>query len=588
MSSLYEQIKRNFINFPNKPAIDVLEKGKIRSITYGAMEKEIQQVAGALLKSGVKKGDRVVILSENRAEWYISVYAIFLIGAVAVPLYVTASEEQHHYIVRDSGAKFAFVSKSTLFRKIATPAREQFLRTVLFDCKYEEENLSGIISYSKFKELAKGRKSIGEKYLPDEEDTAVLIYTSGTTGEPKGVMLCHRNIVSNVKILTPVVETISQMRYLSLLPLSHAYEFTVMNVVFYLGGTIIPVPNMGKVVDYISKTSPSISCAVPRLFEKIYHTVLRNVDKSSPIARTLFNRGLKVGEKIYHYLEKNEPIPFPYNIQYAFYNKLVFEKIRNKTVRSIELFISGGAAIMPEIVRFFNIIGTAIVEGYGITECSPVVSANLPTDRDVETVGPPLEGLKTKILSDGELLVKGPTIMKGYFNKKEETDEVLDKRGYLHTGDIAVMTDNGKLKIIGRKKEIIVMANGKNIAPQKIENMLMSDPHIDVACVVGDEEKFLSALIVPDFEAIKAYAGEKEYHYRDERDLASHPGIEKLLKRKIDKINGNLEKYEAIKRFQILDRRFTVEDGELTPTLKLRRRKITELYRETIEGFYAG
>jgi len=237
-------------------------------------------------------------------------------------------------------------------------------------------------------------------------------------------------------------------------------------------------------------------------------------------------------------------------------------------------------------VRFFTIIGTTIVEGYGISECSPVVSCNLPYDRDVETVGPLLEGLEAVIEDDGELLISGPIVMKGYHNKPEETKEVINEDGAFRTGDLAVWTDNRKIKIIGRKKEIIVMANGKNIAPVKIENMLNAEPIIDTACVVGDEKKYLAALIVPDFDEIKLYAAEHEYHYKDDKDLVNHPGIQKLIKKKVDEVNKKVESYEVLKKYKIMDVKFSIESGELTPSLKLKRREVKKKYKHFIEGLY--
>lgn len=573
--TLYTMLRKNFLMYPNKPAICHLSKNGTEIITYAQMHREISLTARAMIKTGVKKGDRVVILSENRPEWYICLYAISLIGAVAVPLYTTASKEQQDYIIKDSGAIFGFVSKETLYSVIAPVAQKAFIRTVLFDTDFHS-----------FMESGMKDDDPGESLLPDAEDTAILIYTSGTTGEPKGVMLSHRNIISNVEILKVVVANLSQVRYLSILPLSHAYEFTVIQTVMSLGGTIIPVPNMGKVIEYIQKTGPTVSCAVPRLFEKIYNTVLGNVSKSSPFINIFFHKGLKFGERVYRHIEKNEPLPFPDNMKYWLYDKLIFSKIRNKTVRTIELFISGGAAIMPEIIRFFNIMGTTIVEGYGISECSPVVSANLPEDRDVGTVGPVLEGLDVRITPDGEILVKGLTVMQGYYNKEAETKSVFDDDGYFRTGDLGIWTDNGKLRIIGRKKELIVMASGKNIAPAKIENMLAADPYIDAACVVGDEEKYLAAMIVPDFEAIKSYAASKKIPYKNDHQLVSHHDIQALIKASVDKVNHSIETHEMIKQFHIHDRKFTVEDGEITPTLKLRRNEIKKKHKKIFESLY--
>lgn len=579
--NLYELFSDNAARRPDHPAVETVTRTGSEAISYGELHGRVEKLAGALAAAGVAKGDRVILLSENRAEWYLALYAILRAGGVAVPLYTTASIDQHEYIVRDCDAKFAFVSKPTLCGNLRGVA-DRLRGIVLFD----DEPLDGAVTLDRF--LAGGDPLFDpDRRRPGEAgEPAVFIYTSGTTGEPKGVVLSHRNIISDVLMLQPVLEFIRGLRYLSILPLSHAYEFTVIQTVFSMGGTVIPVPVMARAVEYIERGTPTITCAVPRLFEKIYHAVLHKVDMGHPAARMLFYRGLRLGERIYRFLEKNEPIPFPDNIAYRFYRRLVFDKIRGRTVRSIQLFISGGAAIQPEIVRFFNIIGTPIVEGYGISECSPVVSVNIPDDRDVGTVGPLLPELDARLTADGELLIRGPIVMKGYHNRPEETAAAMDGDDFFRTGDLAVWTDNRKIKIIGRKKEIIVMASGKNVAPTKIENMLVADGWIEQACVVGDEQKHLAAILVPNFDALLPWAKEQGIAVEDERELAHLPAVRKLIKQSIDRVNQRIESHEAIKRFHLHDRRFTVEGGELTPTLKLKRREIQKRYRDIIEGLF--
>ncbi|HOW52312.1 MAG TPA: long-chain fatty acid--CoA ligase [bacterium] len=582
--NLYELFAENQGRCAGRTALHTVKRDGADEMTYAEMHDRVLRIAGALAAAGINKGDRVVLLSENRAEWYICLYAIMRAGGVAVPLYTTASAEQQDYIIRDCGARFGFVSKEALYDTIRRPAEEFFAGTVIFDPETQRPELTPLDRF-----MAQGDPAFdpAQERPAAWEDTAILIYTSGTTGEPKGVMLSHRNIISDVLMLQPVLAYITDLRYLSILPLSHAYEFAVIQTVVSMGGTIIPVPVMAKTVEYIEKGGPTIACAVPRLFEKIYNTVLRNVGNAHPAVRMLFYRGLRLGEKIYRHLEKNEPVPFPANLLYRFYRRIVFDKIRNKTVRTIQLFISGGAAIQPEIVRFFNIIGTPIVEGYGISECSPVVSVNMPDDRDVGTVGPALTGLDVRIAPDGEVIVRGPIVMSGYWNKPDETRAVMDDHGFFHTGDIAVWTDNKKLKIIGRMKDIIVMASGKNVAPAKIENMLAADPWIDQACVVGDEQKYLAALIVPDFDQLKVWAKDNGIAAADERELIHHPAYKKLIKESVDKVNRQIESHEALKRFHIHERRFTVEGGELTPTLKLKRREITKKYKDIFDSLYS-
>jgi long-chain acyl-CoA synthetase len=265
----------------------------------------------------------------------------------------------------------------------------------------------------------------------------------------------------------------------------------------------------------------------------------------------------------------------------------MFEGIRKKTVNSISLFISGGAALTKDVAIFFNIMGTVIVEGYGITECSPVVSCNLPDDRDVGTVGPPLKGVDVKISQSGELLVKGPTVMTGYYNKPEQTAAVFDNEGWFKTGDIAAWTDNGKIKILGRLKDIIVMANGKNISPQKIESRLKSTGYIENACIAGDEKKYLSAIIVPDFEALSDYAKTHEIHFTNEKDLIAHPVVTAMIRKDVFEVNKTLEPHEAIKRYHIMDEKFTVESGELTPTLKIKRGLVLKKYKSIFNSLYS-
>jgi len=450
-STLYDNLSRNFIKYPNKPAIDILTQNSIKSITYQRMEKMILHTASMLKTNGVKRGDNVVILGENRAEWYICSFAIFSIGAVCVPLYITASEVQQNFILSDCAPKFAFISKSKYLSKIEKNLKEMDIQFLLFDNDSTLSlNFSVTTPPTDFK-----RPKIDSS--PSPNDVAAIIYTSGTTGNPKGVMLTHSNITSNIEMIEEFASSLKKLRYLSILPLSHAYEFTIFNTIFSCGGTVIPVPNIARVVDYISKTSPTLSCGVPRLFEKIYATVLNKVKKKHSFIRYFFNRGLKIGDIIHKNLEKGTPIPFPLNLEYKFYNWMIFSKIKRNSLKSIELFVSGGAALRAEVSKFFTIIGVRILEGYGITECSPIISFNKFDDIDIGTVGYPGKNIRIGILQDGELIVKGPTIMKGYYKSEHDTKKVIDDEGFFHTGDIAVWTDNGKLKIVDRKKEMKIL-----------------------------------------------------------------------------------------------------------------------------------
>ncbi len=582
--NLVELVQRNAIENPQKTAFKILNKTEITTVCYSDFYTEVRTVAAALKNAGVQPHDRIVLCSENRYEWFVSLEAIFLIGAIAVPLYATASAEQQQFITKDCTPVFGFFSKKSHYDKIANIAKATFINSVLFD--ENDASADSAVSLTDFMEQVQP--------LPDDttaptgdNDTAVLIYTSGTTGEPKGVMLSHHNILSNVTMLEPIVAHIPQFDYLSLLPLSHAYEFTVLQVVFKRRGSIAPVKTMAKAVDYIRILRPNVACAVPRLFEKIYNSVVKNVQNSAPIIETLFQDGLSIGEQYYSYIEQHKPIPrlIP-RIKFALYKTLVFNKIRKETIDSIELFISGGAALQPEIGRFFNILGTTILEGYGITECSPVVSCNLPNDREVGTVGPPLPGVEIRLSDEQELLVRGALVMKGYYKHPQETAAVIDTDGWFHTGDLAEITETGKIKIIGRSKELIVLSNGKNVVPTKMENRLSASPFIDQICVVGDGQKYVGALIVPDLTELQSFAKSQHISVETLEELVSHPRITAQIKTIVSEANKTFEKQEMIKEFKLLTEPFTVEKGEITPTMKIRRKVIADHYRDTITSLF--
>jgi len=580
--NLVDLLQMNVKENPDFTLFRVLEKDEITKITYGEFYRLVLQAAGGMRDAGVKPNDRVILCSENRYEWFIGLEASFLLGAVAVPLYATASPEQQQFIVKDCSATFGFFSKRSHYDKIAEYAERHCHKSVVFDL---EKSDSTLLSLADFLESATPLPA-DEKGVNGNDDTAVLIYTSGTTGEPKGVMLSHKNILANVEMLVPVVDHIPQFDYLSLLPLSHAYEFAVLQTVIRRRGSIAPVKVMAKVLDYIQKLEPNVACAVPRLFEKIYNSVTQKVRKGSPLVARMFADGIAIGEQYYDRIESGQALPLIPGLKFSFYRNIVFNKIRRKTVNSIDLFISGGAALQPEIAQFFNTIGTTIIEGYGITECSPVVSCNLYNDKEIGTVGAPLTGVELKLTDEKELLVRGDLVMNGYYNKPEETKEVLDKDGWFHTGDLAEFSESGKIKIIGRIKEIIVLASGKNIAPTKMENRIKASAFVDQICVVGDNQKYLGALIIPEFSELKLFAKEQGFSYKSDEDLVKNSAVLSLFKQLVSDANKTFESYEMIKEFRLVPIPCSVENGELTPTMKVRRRVVSERYKDVIESLF--
>ena len=580
--NLVELLQTNVRENPTLTLFRILEKDEIREINYADFYDMVLQAAAGMRDAGVKKEDRVVLCSENRFEWFIGLEASFLIGAVAVPLYATASAEQQQFIVKDCTASFGFFSKQSHYDKVAEYADAHFQKSVIFDVDEKSEDT---ISLDAFLNSA-SPLSIDTKAINGDDDTAVLIYTSGTTGEPKGVMLTHKNILSNVEMLLPVVDHISQFDYISLLPLSHAYEFAVLQTVIRRSGSIAPVKVMAKVLDYIQKLEPNVACAVPRLFEKIYNSVTQKVRGGSPLVARMFDDGIAIGEKYYDEIESGKPLPFIPRVKFALYRQLVFKKIRKKTVNSIDLFISGGAALQPEIARFFNIIGTTIIEGYGITECSPVVSCNLYNDKEIGTVGKPLNGVEIALTDEKELLVRGDLVMKGYYNHKSATKEVVDEDGWFHTGDLAELSPSGKIRIIGRIKEIIVLASGKNIAPTKMENRIKASRYIDQICVVGDEQKYCGALIIPELSEIKLFAKRHSISYANDRELIEDSAIIALIQKIVSDANKTFESHEIIKEFKLLSIPCSVENGELTPTMKIKRRVVATRYKNVIESLF--
>ncbi len=579
----------------SRPALMYKSDGSYKGISYSEMRSKVETFAFGLSALGIERGDRVAIISENRPEWVISDQAIVALGAVGVPLYPTMTAKQIEYIFNDAGVKIAIVSNQFQLNKVMRvyPDIKTLERVILISDKGQipEPDTIGLTSVHEMGEkrrkedpelLARSIRSV----QPD--DLLTLIYTSGTTGNPKGVMLTHNNLVSNVIASAEVIEFGTQDRMLSFLPLSHSFErmagyYTAMAC----GATIAYAESVETVRDNMIEVRPTIVTTVPRLFERIYSRVMKQVDAGSPLKKKIFFWALDIGHR-YARAARKGSIPIGLRLNHAVADKLVYGKLRERTGGRMRFFVSGGAALAKEFGEFFEAVGLKVIEGYGLTESSPVITANRLENYKFGAVGHPIPGVEIKIASDGEILARGPNIMKGYYNDEKATREAIDEEGWLRTGDIGNIDAEGFLHITDRKKHLFVSSGGKNIAPQPIENLFLSNKYIEQFMLIGDRRMFLTALIVPDFDALAEFADARNITYASVADLVKEPEINELIDKEINKIQKDLANYERVRRFTLLEKQFSIEEGELTPTQKVRRKVVEERYGRLIDTMYDG
>ena len=589
-------LKENAKLYRDRTAISYKKGDTYLSLTYGQFYERVLMLARGLRKAGVEPGDRVAIFSENRLGWAISDFGIQCAQAVTVPIYATNTGEQAAYVINHSSAKIVFVSTRGQYEKLLS-VRDQI------------PNVELIISYERF--LGDRTFPVYTQYqlsevshpLSEDEKTAIeaqidaitledlitIIYTSGTTGVPKGVMLTQKNVlfdaVSGLKQLGGMAQ---QETFLSFLPLSHVLERTGgYYAAIYAGSHIAFAENVQKVMENVIEIRPTAMVSVPRLFEKIHSRVYESVHQTSKLKQNLFHYAVDVGKKYVQlkYVEKKSAGML--GLKYRFLDKLVFKKLRDRFGGKIRFFICGGAPLDKTINEFMWAIGIPVFTGYGLTETSPAVTLTNIDNVRFDSVGKPLEQTEVKVASDGELLVKGPQVMKGYYRNKKATEETFED-GWLLTGDIAKVDEHGFVYIVDRKKEIIVTAGGKNIAPQPLENELKLDKYISQAFVFGDAKPYLVALLTPNIERIIDFARDEKIDYIDIEELVTNSKIIELYNGRIEDFNAKLPSYETIKKFVILPREFSIEGGELTPTLKLKRKEIYKIYRDKIEQMYGN
>jgi long-chain acyl-CoA synthetase len=589
--TINQMVQNTIQQHGSKAALSHKVDKKYQDISYTTLAEQIKHFCLGLTELGLQKGDRVALLSENRPEWAITDLATLAGGGVTVPMFSTLTSAQVEYIVRDSGAKILCVSSERQLQKIKdwdTNVPTGLQHIVIFD----ELQDDSVRTFDQVCELGQQVENGDQAYQQasdavEPDDLASIIYTSGTTGDPKGAMLTHSNFMSNVQAATGVVTITPDDIFLSFLPLSHVFE--------RMGGHYLPLSS-GATIAYaeslftirqdMQDVRPTIMMSVPRLYEGMHERILRSVKEGSPTKQKIFHWSVGVGSKVSQAIQqKKKPSPI-LSLKASVANKLVFEKLKAVTGGRLRFFVSGGAPLSKAIAEFFHAAGILILEGYGLTETSPVICVNRPNQWKFGTVGPMIPGIEMKIAEDGEILSRGPHIMQGYFNKPSDTAEAIDPDGWFHTGDIGEVDEEGFLTITDRKKNILVLSNGKNVAPQPIENQLKQSPYISEIMLLGDQRSIVTALIVPSFDEIKEYAKEQQLETGDMAALLQTQEIQRLIRGEINQYSTDFADFERVRMFTLLEEEFTQESEEMTPTLKLKRQVIMEKHKEAIEQMY--
>ena len=594
ITEMFDRLTAKFAD-ERRPVLMEKVEGRYGAISYSELRRKVELFALGLASVGVKRGDHVSIISENRPEWIVADMGMLYLGAVNVPIYPTLTAKQVEFIFNDSGVKAVVVSNQLQLAKVLKILpKVKSLKKVVLMTPGQGASDDRLLSFPQI--LKEGE--LFERHNPEylsraldlamRDDLVTIIYTSGTTGVPKGVMLTNDNFVSNIKSAALVIPFGPDDVLLSYLPLCHSFErmagyYTAMSC----GASIAFAESIESVRENLLEVKPTVVTTVPRLFERFSAGIRRQVDSSPPLRRKLFYWAVNVGRQ-YAHAKKHGSVTGTLKIQHVLANRLVYGKLHAKMGGRLKYFVSGGAPLAREVGEFFEAVGIRIIEGYGLTESSPVISVNHLDHYKFGTVGFPIPGVEVKIAEDGEILARGPNIMKGYWNNKRATEEAIDRDGWLHTGDIGVFDAEGFLMITDRKKHLFVSSAGKNIAPAQIENLFLQSRYINQFVLIGDRRMFISALIVPDFDAIREHADKNGIEYRSLTDLTNHPEIHSLIERDIQNLQKDLANFERVRRFALLDKPFTIENGELTPTQKVRRNIVEERYRDIIENMYRG
>jgi long-chain acyl-CoA synthetase len=586
-------ITRIFDLLPNyvasyKPKDDVLackEDGVWKKYSIEQYIRMVDDLTYGLLSLGVKKGDTIATITNNRPEWNFLDMAIMQAGAIHVPVYPTISPADYQYIFNHASIKFVFVSGDELSRKIKEVSANCPSVEEVFTFKHREglRNLYDLVEIGQTSPLPEQVQAIMDSIKGG--DLATIIYTSGTTGNPKGVMLSHTNIISNFVNVTYIPTFGEEGKALSFLPLCHVYERMLNYLYHYLGISVYYAESLATITDNIKEIHPDMMCCVPRLLEKIYDKIQASGRKLKGVKRMIFFWAVDLA---LHYDVQGNNNAW-YMLRHRIADKLIYSKWREALGGNFKIIVSGGASIQPRLVKTFRAAGLPIYEGYGLTESSPVIAVTSTDSNGIKigTVGPPLRGVEVMIAEDGEILARGPNIMMGYYKDPELTAQVIDQDGWLHTGDIGQFEPEGQLRITGRKKEIFKTSLGKYIAPELLENKIKESPFIDNIMVVGENQKFAAALVVPDFNHLRSWCRIKEIEYTTDEEMVALPRIRQRLLKVIDKYNTEFGSTEQIKKIDIMSSEWSTASGELTPTLKLRRSFIAKKYQTRIEKLFA-
>jgi long-chain acyl-CoA synthetase len=577
--------------YPRSDTLNYKKDGKWIAISAAEMLTRVRLIAAGLSSLGVKPGDRVAILSESRPDWVLTDAGCIFAGAIDVPIYPTLTPPQVRYILKDSGARVLAVQHEAKFAAIREILAEcpDLEHVVFFDppcakglgLSLNELEMRGKEVLTQQPDLV---QSIAQRVKPT--DLATIIYTSGTTGEPKGVMLSHENLVSNLIDSSGYLSFGKNDCALSVLPLSHVFERMAMYMYLYQGMATYFAESLETIGPNLREVCPTILVGVPRIFEKIYARVREKTAEKGPLNVAILNRAVACGKEWARLTIRRESIPPMLELRHKLYDKLIFAKMRKALGGRIRLLVSGGAALPEELALIYIGAGIPIVQGYGLTETSPVITAGMLEDNRVGTVGRPIRNVEIRIAADGEIETRGPNVMRGYYNKPEATRAVFSDDGWFKTGDIGTIDENGFLRITDRKKELFKTSGGKYIAPQPIEQMIKNSRFVNQVVLIGNGRKFPAALVVPDWDQIDSYVKLKGLPEKSHAELCKEPRIINLFERQISGLTADLAQYERVKKVALLEKELTIEGNELTPTLKVKRRVIDEKYRDVIDALY--
>jgi long-chain acyl-CoA synthetase len=589
---LFDCLEYQLQHYPKNDMLAAKEDGSWRKYDTGEVKKMVTELAVGLLNLGISSGDgsvegrdKIAVISNNRPEWLLLDLAVQQTGAILVPLYPTLAVAELEFILNDASVKLVFVSDELLYTKV------QSIRSLTpsVHAVYSFDHIQECLHWKDLLSPATDSQTSRVQQIADQvtyTDLATIIYTSGTTGTPKGVMLSHQNIISNILAADIVFKEFcsNNDKALSFLPLNHIFERMISYVYIYNGVSIYYAENLDKIGDNLREVQPSVFSTVPRLLEKVYERIMAKGQELTGLKKKLFFWAVEVAGKF----DLNKKTTLLYRLQLALANKLIFSKWRAGLGGRVKAVVTGAAACQVRLLRIFTAGGIPIMEGYGLTETSPVISVNGfdKQDRMFGTVGKVIKGVEVKIAADGEICCRGENVMMGYYKRPDLTTEVIDPEGYFHTGDIGEFVNGKFLKITDRKKEIFKTSGGKYVAPQPIENKMKESKFIEQMMVVGAERKFAGALIVPAFEYLQEWAKQNQITFGTRFDLIRHPRVLELYKHVVEEMNTLFSHVEQIKKFELLPNEWTIDGGELTPTLKLKRKVIMEKYKEAIERIY--